>query len=603
MSSSLFRIGGLLLALVLVGCGGGGDGPDTAPRVSIDTTDITASSAPVDQGPTRYVTLTIANLPKSGAYVGQNHSSNGLANVSFYQTSATTALLQLDFRPGASLVEGSYRDTIDVVVCLDDTCKAAMAGSPMRVRTTYTVSATSSATIDSTRVDVTALAGSTTAPTGSVLITTAGPSPASALRVVAAADTTTGLASLQAVPVSDTQVRIDATFAPPTSRVAGAYTDTATLKVCYDTACTRQVTGSPFTLTTHYTVDGSVTPEPGVTPLTVSSRAALAHDVIDAEYSKALNAVVMVSSSPSNALYVYSMASGTEKRLALNKLPVAVSISPDGAFAAVGHDALVTHVDLASVGGSSPVTKLLNLSSDVFDLALDGHGTVHVFPATDQWVSVHSIAVATNTETLQYGPRAGSHARLHPSGNNIYAANNGLSPDDIENYQIVGSTVTRLGDSPYHGDYPMCGNLWFDEDGAKIYTACGRSFRAATARDQDMVYAGTMALSVSPFYGYRILSLSAQTSTREIALIEQPWYECQDYAQMPNACVSHLSLYDSDFLNLTARYSIPPVAVGASSHSQRGLFVFHKNGGGKVLISRLVGIADTNAAYLLSVLP
>ena len=253
--------------------------------------------------------------------------------------------------------------------------------------------------------------------------------------------------------------------------------------------------------------------------------------------------------------------SAAEQRLPLVKAPVAVSLSPDGLSAAVGHDALVTHVALGTVGQASPTTKLLNVSSDVFDLVLDGQGTVHVFPATDQWVSVHSVVVATNTETLQYGPYARSHARLHPSGGNIYVANNGLSPDDIENYQITGPTVARLGDSPYHGNYPMCGNLWFDEDGIRIYTACGRSFQASAAREQDMRYAGTLSLTSDTSFGYRIVSLSAKSSTKEIALIEQPWYECQDFAQTPAACISHLSLYESDFLVLTARYALPPVAI------------------------------------------
>jgi hypothetical protein len=479
-----------VLAFALAGCGGGSDdaGDDSSgTRLTLDTTSLVVTSGPASVGPSRQITLTVANMPAGGVYVNYPHTSNGVANVSF-TPNAANAVLKVDFRPGIGLAASTYTDTIEVSVCRDDPCKTHIAGSPQTVRTTYNVTST-------------------------------------------------------------------------------------------------------------------VPPEPGIPPLAVSSRVALSHNVLDAEYSKALNAVVMVSSSPTNSLYVYSMASGTEKQLALNKPPVAVSISPDGAFAAVGHDALVTHVELGSVGQARPATKLLNLSSDAFDLVLDGRGTVHVFPATDQWVSVHSIAVATNTETLQYGPYAGTHARLHPSGNNIYAANNGLSPSDIENYEIAGSTVTRLGDSPYHGDYPMCGNLWFDEDGAKIYTACGRAFHASTVRDQDMRYAGTMALSDRQFSPYGILSLSAQTATHEVALIEQPWYECQDGAQVPGACVSYLSLYDSDFLTLTARYSIPPVAVGATSHAQRGLFVFHKNGGGKVLISRLVGIANPNAEYQLSIVP
>ena len=605
MNAGWVRLGFLMLAALVAGCGGGGGaGPGSGVRVSLDTTTLTESSAPVEVGSSRYITLTVTSLPKDGLYVGHEHSSNGLANVSFYQTGETTAVLQLDFRPGASLVDGTYRDTIDVSVCLDTACKTHVAGSPQTVRTTYTVSSTSSARIDATTLDVSARADSSVAPTGSVTITTAGPSPASALHVVPMLDTSTGLASVAAVPVSDTQSRIDAFFLPPNFRAPGLYTDTVTIKVCYDTACTRQVAGSPFTLTTHYTVDSNVLPEPGVTPLLVTSRQALAHNVVDAEFSKALNAVVMVSSLPRHALYVYDLATGTEKQLNLNKLPVAVSISPDGNLAAVGHDALVTHVDLRTVGQASPTVRLLNLSSNTSDLVLDGRGTVHVFPATDQWVKVHSIVVATNVETLANTfpwPYAGNRARLHPSGDTIYAANNGLSPDNIENYHVETGTVSLIGDSRYHGDYAMCGNLWISDDGARIYTACGATFAASTVPANDMLYAGTLPLSTSTYYGYRIQSASALAATKEVALIEQPWYECQAFAGMLSSCYSHLNLYDSDFLTQTARYSFPPVVVAGASYRQLGLFVFHQSSGGRVLISRLDGITNPTAEYYLSV--
>ena len=106
--------------------------------------------------------------------------------------------------------------------------------------------------------------------------------------------------------------------------------------------------GSPFSVSSTFTV-GTV-PEPGVTPLDVASRVALPHDVIDAEFSKTLNRIVMVGNYPANALYLYDPASGTEQQQALSAIPIAVSISPDGLTAAVGHDATITVVDLTMVG-------------------------------------------------------------------------------------------------------------------------------------------------------------------------------------------------------------------------------------------------------------
>ena len=38
----------------------------------------------------------------------------------------------------------------------------------------------------------------------------------------------------------------------------------------------------------------------------------------------------------------------------------------------------------------------------------------------------------------------------------------------------------------------MCGNLWFSEDGRRIFTACGNVFRSATSKAEDMTYNGKM---------------------------------------------------------------------------------------------------------------
>ena len=198
-------------------------------------------------------------------------------------------------------------------------------------------------------------------------------------------------------------------------------------------------------------------------------------------------------------------------------------------------------------------------------------------------------------------PYAGNRARLHPSGDTLYAANNGLSPDDIENYHVETGTVSLFGDSRYHGDYAMCGNLWISDDGARIYTTCGATFGASAVPANDMLYAGTLPLSTSMYCGYRIRSASALASTKEVALIEQPWYECQGYSGMLSSCYSHLNLYDSDFLTQTARYAFPPVLVAGASYRQLGLFVFHQSSGSKILISRLDGITNPNAEYYLSV--
>jgi hypothetical protein len=401
--------------------------------------------------------------------------------------------------------------------------------------------------------------------------------------------TINGIADLDMGMISDTQARIDIYFHAPAVVGAGTHVDSIIVKVCYDEPCARQVVGSPATVSVKYEVAGLRIPEePGLPVLPVLSRAELSHDVVDAEYSDALDAVVMVSSSPTNALHVFDPATGERYQVALNKVPTSVSVSPDGLAAAVGHDALISYVDLAELvqtGATTPVH--LGVSAQVSDVVLDGRGFVHAFPAPIRWVGIHSIEIATNTETVGSGLiYGGTRARLHPSGDFIYGADNWLSPSDIEKYDIRSGPAAYLYDSPYHGTYEMCGELWIKENGQTIYTACGNTFSASLMQADDMLYTGRLALSGGPF-DYRITHLSQSDEMNEIMLVEANSYYCNTFTYHEQ-CWTHVALYDSDFLNRSAVYSIAPLRVDGSDYMQRGLFVFHSaDGSRRYMISHL----------------
>ena len=292
----------------------------------------------------------------------------------------------------------------------------------------------------------------------------------------------------------------------------------------------------------------------------------LSHRVIDAEYSKALDRVVMVATNP-NALYLYDPSTQTETSVALPATPTSVSVGPDGLFAAVGHDANISYVDL-----SAPrLVKTLPVSSDVFDIVLAGNGFAYVFPLTDQWVYIHCVDLASGVETMSGGwsVRAGTRARLHPRGTAIYGANNGLSPDDIEKYDISRGTAQMLYDSPYHGSYYMCGNLWFSEDGDRIFTACGNTFRASDARNEDMTYAGAL-----PEAGY-IGHLTHSTAANRIALVlGSSWDTTRG---------KDVRLYHPDFLGFDQSIPLPRFKVNGTSHDSFGRFVFYSAAGDRLI--------------------
>src|SRR2546425_13095362 len=87
--------------------------------------------------------------------------------------------------------------------------------------------------------------------------------------------------------------------------------------------------------------------------ITISSATAAAQPVplsyrpVTAAYSTALDRLIMVSGNP-NALHIYDPVSQTDVTVNLVQPPLSLSISPDGLRAAVGHNALLTYVNLST---------------------------------------------------------------------------------------------------------------------------------------------------------------------------------------------------------------------------------------------------------------
>ncbi|MBS1148515.1 MAG: chitinase [Myxococcaceae bacterium] len=310
--------------------------------------------------------------------------------------------------------------------------------------------------------------------------------------------------------------------------------------------------------------------------------AMLNHRVIDAEYSRALNRIITVSSGP-NLLHVYDPVAKTDQSVALNLAPATVALSLDGQFAAVGHNGWVSYVQL------SPLTllKTLAVSCDVIDVVLPGNGYVHAFPRIDQWTQIRSLNLTTGVETMSAGwsIRAGTLAKLHPSGSVAYGANNGLSPSDIEKYNLDGGTAVRLYDSPYHGDYPMCGNLWITDTGDRIFTRCGNVFRSSPIQSMDMLYAGS--LSGLPL----VRHLDHSSAAGKLIAIPE-----NGYGSTTPAADVKVRKYEDAFLVFQSEATLPQFTVGSASYATHGRFAFFNSAGTGHFV--LVQVDPTSGAQL-----
>lgn len=308
----------------------------------------------------------------------------------------------------------------------------------------------------------------------------------------------------------------------------------------------------------------------------------LSYQVIDAEYSKALDKIIMVSSSP-NQLHIYDAAANSEQTVALPLTPTSVSVGPDGLYAAIGHDANISYVDLKN----TKLLKTLPVATKVLDIVLAGNGYAYAFPEKNQTENIYSINLNTGTVTSSPGfiIYAGTLAKLHPNGLSMYGAYNGISPDDIEKYDLQAGTASKLYDSPYHGDYPMCGNLWISEEGKRIFTACGNVFRSADVQTQDMLYNGSLAELT------HIQDLVHSITAAKVAAI--PAYV--QYANLNESVDTKVLTYDYEYLTPSTSFNLPYFVVNEKGFMGHGKFVFFNKAADSLIV---ILKADASSAML-----
>jgi chitinase len=290
----------------------------------------------------------------------------------------------------------------------------------------------------------------------------------------------------------------------------------------------------------------------------------LSFRVVDAEYSKQLNKIVMVSAQPLRQLHIYDPIAKQGTSVDLNLAPTCVSVSPDGLHAAVGHNGWISYVNIST----GTLEKTIPVSTDVFDIVLSGNGFIHAFPRIDQWEYIRSVRIEDGTETLSTGRpiRAGTRAKLHPSGDYIYGADNGLSPSDIEKYNIMDGPAAYMYDSPYHGHFQMCGDLWMSEDGFRIFTRCGNVFRTSEIKEDDMRYNGALeGLSM-------VRHLDHSHYLGKVAVIP-------DKSYWSTSTDTEVQIFNYDFLTYQRKKTLPYFLVNGTKFSAHGKNVFFNNGG------------------------
>ncbi|HYO82665.1 MAG TPA: BACON domain-containing protein, partial [Bryobacteraceae bacterium] len=259
---------------------------------------------------------------------------------------------------------------------------------------------------------------------------------------------------------------------------------------------------------------------------------------IDIEYSSSLDRLVLISKAPDQLLIVDPATSLTGV-VALPKEPLSLSVSPDGKYAAVGHDALISYINL-----STAVTdKYLLVSVNTTEILLAANGWVHAF-ALDSYSS-RSVNLSTGAETALDTLHWVSHPAIHPNGRWVYSTRDGLSPNDIHKGDISSGPYKRLYDSRYHGQFNMCGRIWFTKDGQRLFNSCSTLFRVSADQNSDLLYNGRFSAAVKGIQG----GAHAATLGRIIVAAGG------DLG--PHTTATEIQFYDDKFLNHIGSFFLP----------------------------------------------
>lgn len=333
----------------------------------------------------------------------------------------------------------------------------------------------------------------------------------------------------------------------------------------------------------------------------IEQKKILDSDVIDAEYSKIKDQLVFVSEHP---MQVNILKSGSEtiQTIPLLYTPTCISISQDGETAVVGHDGHITYVNLTT----KSIIKTYNVSCFALDIVLGNNKWAYVFPKENQWTYIRCINMNLSNDNEVHDNEnqiyAGTKGRLDSTGKFIYGAENGGSPADIEKFDIQNGTAIKIYDSPYHGDYPFNGDLWFSEDGNRIFTRGRTVVRISEIKSQDMIYNGTINATVSEGHG-NIEWLDHSSKKNNLYLILSSGY------YWPPTRISSIFIYDSTNLNFKSKFELEKFLVlnnngGGFFYDAEPYFVFSNAEGTSLFVitkAKGAGLAKDWAIQKISI--
>jgi hypothetical protein len=232
--------------------------------------------------------------------------------------------------------------------------------------------------------------------------------------------------------------------------------------------------------------------------------------VTDAAYNSVSDRLVMISADP-HQLHIYDPNNGQDFQMPLSQEPTAVSITPDGRFAAIGQLEQIEIINL----DTRAIIDIVPVSGNVYDIVLPNDLWVY-YSLTGDSNQFYAIERATHDEKSI--PFLGNDQerifKLAPDGRSLYGTSRNPEPGRLEKIDITRAEPQFMYDSGSTAD--TCGDVWLAADGRFAVTGCGHIWGLADRKQDDMVLRGNLFETPT-----KIHSLTHATTTGHVLLITE----------------------------------------------------------------------------------
>lgn len=345
----MLRLRALLAAAVLAvglsACGGGGGSAESISKptpsltlspASVAVTGDTSGTAP----PAATVMVTVANPPSAGLQYQLTFNGYAIASAALSAGTQGSEQVIVSFPSPGYLGAGTYTGTVQVSACSDTACTKPIAGSPSTIAVTYTVTGAPAPTPTFNFADPISSFDAHTADAAPQIYHAQFnvqnvPAAGLYIKTVQPADGFITHLDANEGNVSDGSVNVDLqlTLQTPANLGSGFFASSVTFMVCYDTACTQQVTGSPVTRSIYYNIYLTQGKEYDLT--TVASSDGVSDLVYDSVSNK-LYVTGLSGYSSSNFNQAVTQVDPTtgsvSSQVSLNEALSAVAVSDDGTY-------------------------------------------------------------------------------------------------------------------------------------------------------------------------------------------------------------------------------------------------------------------------------